>query len=389
VFLGVWAVSPGGRAEARAALPTVLAALAVTAAVAGALLAYPLWMHFAGPQSFAGTGFNQRVYAESVAAYGSYPARSLAGVAGLNSTLAPNPTEETSFFGLPLLALVFTGWGMLWRDASTRRRATLRALAATGAVFAVLSFGPRLKTLGIPTAVPLPYAVLGRLPLFNAALPARFALVVVGVIGVLLALTADRLLTRPGRGRGWRTAWAAGFAVALIPIVPAPLLWAWRAPIPTFVASGAWQRYVPDGGALTALPLASNALPDGQRWQAYTLAAGGPQFAMPGGYFLGPDLDGRGRIGALPRPTDRLFTLAAQYGLVLPVDRSDQAQAQADFAYWGVRVVILPDHVTPAQWPVYYEAVRQTATALLGPPERVDDVWLWRITATGAVTGAR
>ena len=49
VFLTTWSLAPSTRAEARAALPAVATALAVTAVVAGTLLAYPLWMHFAGP----------------------------------------------------------------------------------------------------------------------------------------------------------------------------------------------------------------------------------------------------------------------------------------------------------------------------------------------------
>ncbi|GAB3941961.1 hypothetical protein GCM10027614_28180 [Micromonospora vulcania] len=48
VFLAVWALHPARRAEARAVLPTFLRGLGVTAVVAGVLLAYPLWLHFAG-----------------------------------------------------------------------------------------------------------------------------------------------------------------------------------------------------------------------------------------------------------------------------------------------------------------------------------------------------
>jgi hypothetical protein len=72
LFVIVWSLARATRAEARAALPTVLAALAVTAVVAGALLAYPLHMHFAGPETFAGTGFNQRRYSEDTMAFLAY-----------------------------------------------------------------------------------------------------------------------------------------------------------------------------------------------------------------------------------------------------------------------------------------------------------------------------
>jgi hypothetical protein len=389
VFLGGWARARVSRAEALAALPTVWRALAVTGVVAGALLAYPLWMHFSGPQAFKGTGFSQRIYAEDIFAYPSYASRSLAGGAGLGGNLAPNPTEETTFFGVPLLVLTVVSWRMLWRHAAPGRRATLRALAMTAGVFTVLSFGTRLKILGLMTQIPLPYAILNHLPLFNAALPARLGLIVAGVIGILLALTVDRLLADPPATTGRRTAWAAAFAVALTPLLPIPLLWAERAPIPQFIASGAWQRYVPDGGVLATLPPASDNTTDPQRWQAYTIADGGPHFRLSGGYFLGPNpVDGKGRIGAPARPTDRLLLLAARFGFDMPVDRFDREQARQDFAYWGVNAVVLPDRISAAQYAVHYDSLRRTAIALLGQPERVEDVWVWRITPGAALPGS-
>jgi hypothetical protein len=381
LFMAVWSLAPSTRAEARAALPTVAAALAVTGVVAGTLLAYPMWMHFAGPQSFNGTGFSQRTYAEDIGSWFAYPHRSLGGALGLDSNLAPNPTEETSFFGLPMVVLVIAAMRMLWRRADPGRRATLLALSVTGVAFFLLSLGPRLRILKTSSDVPLPYALVAHLPLFDSALPARFALVVAGVFGIVLAFAADRLLTAPLRSRTARGFWAAGFAVALVPLIPIPLLSAKRTPIPHFITAGTWQKYIPDGGTLTALPFASDGTPDGQRWQAYTLAHGGPHFVMPAGYFLGPGgHHGTGKIGAVTRRTDRLFTRAARLGVVPPVNHFDQERARADFAFWNVDLVILPDKVSGAQWRVHYDQLMKTATLLLGPPERADDVWLWRIT---------
>ena len=71
---------------------------------------------------------------EDQAAYLSYPTHSVAGWLGLATTLGPNLTEETSFFGLPLLVLVTFGWVLLRRSAAPGRRATLVALAVTAAV---------------------------------------------------------------------------------------------------------------------------------------------------------------------------------------------------------------------------------------------------------------
>jgi hypothetical protein len=382
VFVIAWALDPATRAEARAAAPTMLAALGVTAAVAGALLAYPLYMHFGGPQTFTGTGFNQRHYAEDLASFFAFSDRTLAAWAGFGSDLAPNPTEQTSFFGLPLMALIIAALVMLWRRAEPGRRATLRALSVVGGLFLLVSLGPRLLIFGYESDIPLLYALLQRLPLFDSALPARFALILVGVFGVILALTADQLLDAHTVPAPAQPAFAAAFALALVPIFPLPLIYSERTPEPRFIADRTWERYVPEGGVLTSLPFAINVAADGQRWQAYTMARGGRQFRIPGGYFLGPDVGGadeKGRIGALPRRTDWLFLRAALYGYIAEVDNWDRAQARADFRHWGVDAVFLTAQVTGPEGMLFRSAVELTATDLLGPPERVDDVLVWRI----------
>jgi hypothetical protein len=377
IFVITWSLARATRSEARAALPTVAAGLAVTAVVASALLAYPLYLHFAGPQTFSGTGFNQRHYAEDFGAFFSYSDRTLAAWAGIGNDLSPNPTEQTSYFGLPLMILVVFSLVQLWKRADPGRRATLRALAVVAGVFFVISLGPRLLFFGTESYLPLPYALLARLPLFDSALPARYALALVGVFGVILTRSADELM----RGK-WRGRMAAAFAIALVPIVPLPLLTIDRAPEPRFIADGTWKQYVPEGGTMSALPFAINVAGDGQRWQAYTMARGGQQFKIPDGYFLGPDAGGKqakGRIGSVPRSTDWLFLRAALYGYIADLDNWDRAQARADFKYWGIDAVFLTDSITGPQGPLYRSAVEVTATDLLGPPEHVDDVLVWRI----------
>ncbi|MGK5742023.1 DUF2079 domain-containing protein [Micromonospora sp. URMC 103] len=380
VFLAVWAVHPARRAEARAALPTFLRGLGVTAVVAGALLAYPLWLHFAGPQRFHGTGFDPVIHSEDIAAFGAYPRRSLAGQAGLGTSLAPNPTEENSFFGVPLLIFSVVCFVALWRRADAGRRATLWALGVTAVVFTVLSFGPVAKVDGRHTDVPMPFDLLGHLPVVNAALPARLALVVAPLIGLVLAYTVDRLRTDPPRHRSTEAAWALGFVVALLPLVPTPLLTHEREPIPRFITAGTWRDHVSPGGVLTPLPVTTDIYPDGQRWQAYALSHRQGEFRIPAGFFLGPGgPDGRGRIGPVPRTFSALMDQAGRTGLVPIVTDGTLREVRADLAYWRVEAVVLPDRVHGAKFDVDEETIRRTATALLGPPERVDDVWLWRV----------
>ncbi|WIM98015.1 DUF2079 domain-containing protein [Actinoplanes oblitus] len=386
IFLVVWSCAEAVRQEARAALGTVLRALAVTAVVAGALLAYPLYMHFAGPQTFSGTGFNQKFFAEDLASYLSFPSRSLAAMAGLHKDLAPNATEETSFFGVPMIVLMIAGYLLLRRRVAPGRRATLRAVGVVGVVFVVLSWGPRLFINKHMYHFPLPYAALQHLPLFNSALPVRLSLVVVGVFGILLALLLDELLSRRIKLGTLHTALSAAVVVSLLPLVPLPLRVQHRSPEPAFIANGTWKRYVTDGGTISALPFALNVTADGQRWQAYTLARGGEHFRIPAGYFLGPQVAGeagkkrQGQIGAPPRATDWLFLRAAWWNYVIQLNNADRAQARADFEYWGVDAVFLPAEITGSDHQTLSrDAVLATAIDLLGPPERVDDVLVWRI----------
>ncbi|SCL17808.1 hypothetical protein GA0074692_0258 [Micromonospora pallida] len=380
VFLAVWAAHPANRVAVRAALPCFLRGIAVTAVVAGALLAYPLWLHFAGPQRFHGTGFDPVVHSEDMAAYLAYPRRSLAGEAGLRTSLAPNPTEENSFFGVPLLLLVLVCFGFLWRHATATRRATLFALGVTAVVFTVLSWGPQAVVDGERTGFPLPFEWLGQLPVINAALPARLALVVAPVIGLLLAYTVDRLRADPPRHRPTGLAWAVGYAVALLPLLPTPLLTIAREPIPEFITSGAWRKHVSPGGVLTPIPLTVDVTPDGQRWQAYALAHQQGEFALPAGFFLGPGgPDGRGRIGPVPRTFDSLMDQAGRTGRTPIITDGTRELVRADLRHWRVEAIVLADQVHGAKYDIDEEALRRTATELLGPPQRVHDVWLWSL----------
>ncbi|GAA2901964.1 glycosyl transferase [Actinoplanes cyaneus] len=387
VFVLAWSLSKAVHEEARAALPRVAAALGVTAVVAGSLLAYPLYMHFAGPQTFSGTGFNQDYFAEDAAAYLSYANRSLGGLFGWHADVAPNRTEETSFFGVPLVLLMIVAFVLLWRRSDPGRRATLRAVGIVGLFYLVLSLGPVLHVnKHFFNGFPMPYKALKELPLFDSALPSRFALGVVGVFGILLALLIDQLLAKRPSGGLLNTALAAAIVVSLLPVVPLPLRIQHRAPEPAFIADGLWKNYVTEGGSLSSLPFAMNVTADGQRWQAYTMARGGQQFKIPDGYFLGPQTTGEegkkqaGRIGSVPLATDWLFLRAAWYGYVASLSNADRAQARADFEYWGLDAVFLAPEITGSDHqPLNRAAVEETARDLLGEPEQVGGVLVWRI----------
>lgn len=375
VFLGLWTLA--GHREPRAHVLAFAKGAAVTALAACALLAYPLWMQFAGPDSYHGTGFDQVTHSEDLMAYGSFPRRSLAGVLGLAGRLAPNPTEENSFFGVPGLLVLLGAAVLALRPTADRARRRLTwAVAGSALVFAVLSLGPQLKFDGHRTGFPLPYALLQNVPAFDSALPGRIGLVVTALGGVLLALGLDRL----PEVRHPRMV-AAVLAVGLLPIVPVPLLTMQRSPVPHFISSGHWREYVRPGETLVPAPLPSDWLPDGQRWQAAALASGdGTTFRIPAGFFLGPDTDGRGRIGPQPRWMQTLLSDAALAGdRPVAVSPVMQEQARADLRYWGGSVVVLPDGGYGNRWSRRHDLLLKLLTELFGAPSRVDDVWLWRV----------
>jgi hypothetical protein len=376
VVLGCGALA--GHREPREHVIAFAKGLGVAAVTGIGLLGYPLWMQFAGPDSFNGTGFVQTIHSEDLLAYGEFPGRSLAGVVGLHGHLAPNPTEENSFLGVPAL-LVLIGMAVLaLRHLEGARRRLALAVTASAVLFAVLSLGPRLKFGGDQTGIPMPYALLRHLPLFDSALPGRLALIVAVLAGVLLALGLDVL----PRVRYPRLVIAA-VAVALLTLVPIPLRTMDRSGVPHFISSGGWRAYLRPGQTLIPVPPVSDLLPDGQRWQATALSSGdGATFRIPAGFYLGPGgPNGHGRIGPPPRPTFTILSDAALSGELPPaVTPAIREQARADARYWGGDVVVLPvSGGTGNRWHANHDQLLRVTTQLYGPPTRVDDVWLWRL----------
>ena len=78
------------------------------------------------------------------------------------------------------------------------------------------------------------------------------------------------------------------------------------------------------------------------------------------------------RGGAASRPTTALIYRTMDAGTVEPVGPEQRRQAVEDLRYWNASVVVLGAHPREA-------VLRELMTALLGPPRRVDDVWLWDV----------
>ncbi|MFI2667195.1 hypothetical protein [Micromonospora carbonacea] len=409
------------RAAARRLTPALLGRLGVGALVAGALLAYPLWFQFLGPGHYQGMPFHARGFQLDAASFTASARQTVLGDGYVPGLLSPNPTEENSFFGpgLLVLAVVVVVW--LWR------RPLVRALAAVGLLAALLSLGDTVRVDGASTGLPGPYRLLAGVPLLDLVVPARFALICVPVLGVLVALSLDRALflapvgggavpAVPGSGGGAaalsgtdsgggaaalsgtdsgggaaalsgtgsgggaaadrpgvpvRLLWGGAVAAALLPLAPTPIRTVPTWPVPAFVADGGWRAYVPAGRTLVPVPPVTGAgVSPATFWSART----GLAFTAPGGYFIGPSAaaDPTARWGAPDRPTAALLRRAAETGETPVVTDADRRQAVADLRHWRAAVLV--------QGGLHRgEAVRRTVDALVGPGREVDGAWVWDV----------
>ncbi|MEU2662639.1 glycosyltransferase family 87 protein [Micromonospora sp. NPDC007220] len=375
-------------ARTRAVAGTFAAALGVGGALALLLTAYPIWFQFNGPQSYRGLqGGVFHNWGEDLAAFVTFARDTVAGDEAVEKTIGL--TEQNTWFGWPLVLLSLVALVLL-----VRRSLAARILAVLVVVFTVASIGPKVRINGVETETDGPWAyVSDDLPLVEMMMPTRLALVVAAALGVLLALAWD---TVAGSGRppvpapragsdgddraagadaaGSRRRWLrpvgyAAVALAVLPLFPRPLPAEPVDPPPHFITAGGWRPYVPEGRTLVPVPIPSNVhgLPT-LRWSALTQHA----FPIPGGYFIGPNELGEGVFGAPNRPTSTLIYSTMDKNAVPSLTDENRRQAVEDLRFWRASVVVLGAHPREA-------VLRELMTALIGPSQRVDDVWLWDV----------
>jgi hypothetical protein len=342
-----------------------VAGLGVTALTAGVLLAYPLWWQFTGPGGYHGQPFLPGKYVTDLLSVGAYARQSLAGNGAIARELSVSATEDNTFFGVPLLVMLVISLVLL------RRSVAARSAAIAAVVLLVVSMGPRLRVAGRDTGITLPFGLVSHVPIVDLVSVTRFAMVTATVVGVLLALAADRITAAPHRRR---VAFWIGLTVALIPVAPKPLPTVAADPLPPFIADGMWRSYVSDDRSLVPVPL-----PDvttgraGMRWAALSHL----DFRVPRGYFMGPvnpPADATGSWSAPRRPTSTLLWRVREYGQVPRLDGADYRNAVDDLVFWRAAVVVLiPDSRNG-------DALRVTLTDLLGqPPTPVGGVLMWDV----------
>lgn len=202
-------------------------------------------------------------------------------VSPLNAnSLAGNVTEQVGYLG-PVILLILLAFAL-----EQRSRWLARTILGGVLVAAVLSLGGELTVAGHETGVPLPWTVIGQLPLIKYALPNRFSLYMWLGCAVAVALWLDaprRGLTRSALAR------LALAGAAVISVLPNFVAHDWSTPVknPPLLSERSLARYVTPGSTVLALPFGTGG--DEMYWQAqagfaFRLAGGYVSWALPSGY---------------------------------------------------------------------------------------------------------
>ena len=366
IALGVFAVAylVQRPRQVRAMAPALASGLPIAVAVAVVLLAVPLWYQFAGPQHFNGNPIDPQGFHERLIDYAGFPAPTPFWSAAAAGRLA----VQTPYLGLPLmLVLLAFSWPL-------RRNLMFRTAVTVLAMMLLFSLGTDITLNHHSLGIPGPWLLVAHLPVFRWAIPTRIGLMVIPPTGCAIAFIVNRALVR------WRagarlvpvTALATTVLALLVTLTHTPLATITWAPTPQFVTTGTWRKFVPPGRSLVTVPAPSLPSFDGMRWAVATNG----DITLPGGYFLGPNPEDNGKttlFGTAYRWSTRTWIDVLQTGKVRQASPGDRNRLLADLRFWKASVVVLVPSAAHA------DALRASVEQLLGPPQRVDDVWLWDV----------
>jgi hypothetical protein len=351
--------------------------------VGGVLLVYPVWFAAKGPGHINGAiqlvpqGYRADLLGPFIPDANQHFAP--AHLAQIASRFANSTTENGSYLGVTLLAVLLVGTIVLWR-----RSTVVRVAAIVGIVAFIISLGAGLVVSGNPpgaaSGFPLPERIFSKLPLLSNTIPVRYSLYVELFAALLLAVILDAihtaLIDRQSRSRRQRSharvthdrktvavvVPAVVAVFALLPLLPAvPFTAIGPVGTPAYFTSPALAR-IPAGAVTVVYPYPSSETPTAQAWQAVA----NMHFRMPGGYYLVPAGPG-GTIAFSPALAYTRDTLTAEVmnqlflGTPPPLTPALRTELLAEFKNWRVNsLVAFPaGSPKPAQSIAYF-------TALLG-----------------------
>jgi hypothetical protein len=324
------------------------------------------------------------------------------------SFAAGDLSENGAYLGIPLIVLVLA----LCRRY--RRQRLIMAAAIVGAFAYVLALGARLTIDNHVTAMPLPFALVTKLPIIQSLVPGRFSLYVQASAAIILAVGIDHLLA-DGVGplprrfleiqarmqANIRAAWAlaprrarARLArleidraklrrhlgvgllafVVLVPLVPRFPISSPSTDVPTYFTTQLATE-IPTNSTVLTYPY--DIAPNNQAmlWQSLS----GMAFRIVGGEATTPGVGGKAtsaQYALSPTEVQNLFRVgmfgSASSVSAPPLDRLGISRVRKFLARWHIRTIIIdPIGINP-KLVVHYLTV-----ALRRPPRASGGVFVW------------
>jgi hypothetical protein len=324
-------------------------ALGLAAIVFAVLAAYPIYVFAAGPDRPSTPGHPQAVLA--------HLSIDLAGIVapdanqrfdlGFGPTTRPwvrqvavaTPSsgdldENGGYVGVPLLLLLVAG------VARHRRDPVVRFLAVLAGLSLLLALGARLHVAGHETPVPLPFALVVKVPFLRGEVAARYCDVMWLCLAFLVARLLEDTASEGGRvsPRAARLRMATTGAVAALAVLSLLPAWPYHyAPVkvpPWFTSKAASS--VPSGTSVLSYPFPRKPHAEEMLWQAVA----GMSFRIPAGQAI----LGRTRTSA----TETVFDACLETGRPAPLTARRVALMRHDLSAFDVSRVVIPE--TSPHW---------------------------------------
>ncbi len=350
-----------------------LGSAALTALV---LTGYGLWVQFHGPLTEHGSPWKVTHFRNRAAAFVTPGSNLLLHTRADAAAMAAHPAytvEYVAYLGWPLLAVLLVATIRYWAD----RRVRVAALSC--AVLEILSLGTIQVVRGVTVPpVLLPWHWLSQLPVLSQVLPDRLSILADGLAATVLAVALELALSGAREAGGWwRRAIPIAIAViAVLPLIPLPYRVTPVSPVPAGYQAAFRRLRLPRDAPVLVLPLPYGHLPAPLRWYAET----GDPGSMNGGYFIGPNHNGRARAYGGPGLQKIAVSIDSLWGLPTPADGQagqptvrppEPAELRRWVARWRPAAVVAVTRRT--------SRLGSLLTAVFGPPDfAVGRVLGWR-----------
>jgi hypothetical protein len=297
---------------------------------------------------------------------------------------ALDPTENGQYLGIPLLLLA-----ILFVYRFRRNRVILMA-AALGAIAYVLSLGVHLGFLRLNGSIPMPFLLLGQVPLINNLLPERLSLysglfvavIIGGGIAEMLRPKINRRIGAHAGGSariGWEVPAVAG-ALGILAVICLFPRWPYisvPARVPVFFRS-AMVKQIPDGSPVLTYPYPNYPMNQAMTWQSTSHM----RFKEMGGYALLRGPNGQATNSPTPLAPTGVQELLTYEELpaVIPDPAISAAQFESELHQYLARYRISAVIVTTGDPTVpNVSTVISLISGALGPPATKGGVDLWMV----------